>query len=87
MKMTGVRKLSYDPKNIIGGGSFGTEFIGFYFLSESSKPMPVTVKRVLRSQLIGDESVIQKEVELITKASNHPNFLRVIHTEMNEDFL
>jgi len=35
-----------------------------------------------------DESAIQlREVELMKTAKDHPNILRVIHTEMDNDFL
>lgn len=93
MAMTEVGKLSYDPNMTLGRGSFGTVFSGYYaHLDESFNPprqvySPVAVKRVDKSQV--NESVIQKvqrEVEIMKKASHHPNILNYIHTEMNNEF-
>lgn len=83
---TEVGKLSYDPKSsMLGKGSFGTVFSGFYQVS-NKKSTPVAIKRLERGSL--SESAIRKEEELLKRASsNHPNILRYIHTEMNAEFL
>ena len=82
-----VGKLSYDSKNILGEGNFGTVFSGFYtIVSRGSEwPTPVAVKRVNRGRV--DESVFQQEEKLLKTAGNHPNILSCIHTEMNAEFL
>ncbi len=82
-----VGKLSYDPKNILGRGNFGTVFSGFYMISSrgSEWSTPVAVKRVDRDQV--DESVFQQEENLMKKAASHPNILSYIHSEMNTEFL
>lgn len=92
MAMTRVGKLSYDPKKIIGRGSMGTVvFQGFHHSpSNDDKVTSVAVKRVLKSGLLndnGDESSIEREVELMQRISDHPNILRYICTEKNDDFL
>jgi len=74
-----VGHLSYDPKSIIGRGSYGTTVFKGIHLG------PVAVKRILRNEV--NDSAIQIEVELMKKAIDHPNILRYYCTEMNDDFL
>lgn len=85
--MTRIGKLGYinDVKNIVGQGSYGTVFSGFYLMSESSKPIPVAVKRVLRTYV--DDGSIEREVALMKTAGDNLNILSCVHTEMNDDFL
>lgn len=84
--MTTVGNLSYDPKHILGRGNFGTVFGGFLVhVDGTNKSIPVAVKRIERGR--ADESIIQREMEILKKASNHPNILKYIHTEMNAEFL
>jgi len=86
-----VGNLRYDPNKGLGRGSFGTVFSGFHvhllgasqFHTEHSTP--VAVKRIEKSLV--NESIFRKEEELMKKASNHPNILKLIHTEMNAEFL
>lgn len=82
-----VGKLNYDPIKILGRGSFGTVFSGFYVdsLFRPAKFTPVAVKRVEKSLI--NESIVRWEEELLKKASNHPNILNYIHTEINAEFL
>ena len=83
-----VGKLNYDPKHILGRGSFGTVFGGFHVYVESSrdaKSIKVAVKRIERGR--GNDSVIQREMDIMKKASNHPNILHYIHSEMNAEFM
>ncbi len=76
-------KLSYNSDDIIGRGSFGTiVFSGFY-----SPSTAVAVKRIQIANVKDDKLQVQKEVELMMKAKDHPNILRYIATEMNEYFL
>lgn len=87
---TTVGKLRYFPTKILGRGSFGTVFSGFYVYSDGSifrpaKSTLVAVKRVERGLI--DESVIRREEELMKKATDHPNILKLVHTEMNAEFL
>lgn len=44
------------------------------------------MKRILMTH-DADESIIEREVELMKKAEDHPNILKVIGTEMTDDFL
>jgi len=81
---TKVGKLSYDPAKILGRGRCGTVFSGFHHVSDQ-KSTPVAVKRVEKSLV--NESAIRKEEDLLKRASNHPNILKYIHTEMNAEFL
>ena len=75
--------LSYNPDDIIGRGSFGTiVFSGFY-----SPSTAVAVKRIQIANVKDDKLQVQKEVELMMKAKDHPHILRCIATEMNDDFL
>lgn len=74
-------ELSYNRKDTIGEGRFGTVFRGLY----SSRP--VAIKRMVRKYLEDESAAQLREVELMKKANNHPNILCVIHTEMNDDFL
>ena len=89
-KLKRVGKLNYDPHSIIGRGSFGVVFTGYYNSSSLAllgfgKQEPVAVKRVQRSHI--DDYSIRKEVKLMEKAGGHPNILRYYCTEMTDDFL
>ena len=78
-----VGDLSYDTKNILGEGSFGTlVFSGFY-----RNERAITVKRVQKYYLQDELDILQWEVELMNAASDHPNILRYICTEKNDDFV
>jgi len=81
-KMRVVGELSYDGSYSIGKSDSGNYvFRGLYSLR------PVAIKR-MQKKIGKDESAAQlREVELMKKADNHPNILRIIHTEMNDDFL
>lgn len=79
MESRRVGELSYDQ--LIGSGSFGAVFCGSFNGSR------VAIKRVRRNNDVDDKYVIEQEVELLKKAQNHPNILRLIHTEMNDDFV
>jgi len=81
-----IGKLKYYSDKIIGQGNFGTVFSGILRGGvHGGDNKPVAVKRLERSRV--DESLIQREVELMIKACDHPNILRYICTEMNGDFL
>lgn len=80
MMTTKIGDVRFDQKTIIGRGSYGnTVFKGFYI------DKAVAVKRVLRSEV--NEQAVQQEVELMKKAKDHPNVLRYICTDTNDDFL
>lgn len=88
MTTTKVGKLSFDQANILGKGSLGTAvYSGFYLRSTSaSKPTAVAIKRIVKTN--PDQcAVILKEAKLMKKTSHHSNVLRIIHTELNNDFL
>jgi len=85
-KMTKViGKLSYEPNDKIGQGAFGTVFSGFYNLLLYSESTPVAIKQIQISRVKEDD--IKKEVELMIKAKDHPNILRYIFMETNDDFM
>ncbi len=73
------KKLSYDPENVIGRGSFGIVYKGLYLNKQ------VAVKRIQRSHGV-DESVLQ-EVEFMMKAEAHPNSLRYICTHKDDNYV
>jgi len=82
--VTRVGKLNYIQTKIIGRGSYGTVvFQGYLGLYENYRP--VAVKRLQRSHV--NPSLIQREVELMKRASDHPNILRYIHTEIDPNFM
>ncbi len=85
--MTSIfHKLSYDPKEIIGRGGNGTTvFKGFYYEyptinrgadHNEEKKKQVAIKRIQRSYVEGDESIIKHEVDLMITVGHHPNILR-----------
>lgn len=76
-------KLVYDPNCVIGRGSSGVSVHkGCY--GDSTKT--VAAKRFNKT-FITDVSVILREVEVMEKASYHPNILRFLGIEMDENFL
>lgn len=85
-------KLRYDPNNILGRGHFSTVFSGFHVDSDGSiffpaeTSTPVAVKRVEITGLV-NESAVRLEEELMKKAGDHPNILKLIHIEMNFRFM
>jgi len=79
MKNVG-NKVSYDPNQIIGNGSYAIVYEGLY---ENTKK--VAVKRILRGQV--DEMLIKEEFHIMLKADDHPNILRCLFCEMNDDFM
>ena len=82
---THVGKLNYNQKKIIGRGSYGTIVFQGFVLGLYEKDRPAAVKRYQRSHV--NESLFNWEVELMKKASDHPNILRYIRTERDANFL
>ncbi len=79
-----VGNLVYDTSKKLGDGSFGTlVFNGFH----RDEVKPVAVKRVQRLSIRTESNILQREVELMQKASDHSNILRYICTEMDMDHL
>jgi len=76
-------KLSYNPDDIIGRGSFGTIVFGGVY----SPSTAVAVKRIQIANVKDDKLQVHKEVEIMIKAKDHPHILCYIATEMNDDFL
>ena len=74
------KKVRYDPSRIVGNGSYASVYEGLY---ENTKK--VVVKRILRGQV--DEMLLKEEVYIMLKADDHPNILRCLCCEMNDDFL
>lgn len=92
MKKVGDQ-LSYDPKNILGRGSFGIVFKGHLESkmgnnrnsSRGSDKRAVAVKRFQNSEI--EAIALQREVVLMQRAGDHPNILRYICTEKDDDFM
>lgn len=81
-----VGKVKYNPDKVIGRGNFGTVFRGILRGDiHGADEKPIAVKRVERIRV--DESLIQREVELMQKANDHPNILHYFCTEMNNEFM
>ena len=80
-----VGKLKYNKGKVVGRGSSGT-YVFRGFLGPHENGIPVAVKRMQRSPNL-DESLIQREVELLKKANDHPNIIRYIHQESDSNFL
>ena len=86
--MTRVGNLSYDSKKIIGRGNFGVVYRGNYHVVYNKSRIgisEVAVKRILSSDV--DENTFLEEVDLMIAAKDHPNILRYVCTERNDDFL
>ncbi len=78
-----VGDLTYDANHILGVGSYGTlVFSGFH-----RNNTPVAVKRVQRPFIRNELNILQTEVGLMQKASDHLNILRFICALMNIDYL
>jgi len=75
--------LSYKQDDILGRGSYGTIVFRGFFHHENDKPSSVVVKRYQSSHV--DKSLIDKEVDLIKKASGQSNILRYICTEIDTE--
>ena len=73
-------ELSYDPNDKMGQGAFGIVYSGFY-----SQFTPVAVKQIQLGRVKAED--VKEEVELMIKAKGHPNILRYISKETNEDFM
>ncbi len=80
-RMLSLGKLSYYRESIIGQGAFGTVFKGFF---EGTKP--VAVKRIQKSCTSNDELFVTREIDIMLTA-DHPNILRILCFEMNDDFM
>lgn len=78
-----IGQLEYEDsfEKHIGRGSFGVTFSGFYISSDNRQL--VAVKIIKKSQ----HDVRQMEIEVMEKASGHPNILRYICKEEDDDFL
>ena len=87
MSTSRVGKVKYYIDKVIGRGSFGTVFSGSFredmLFGRDIKP--IAIKRVERGRV--DESLIQREVELMQKANGPPYILRYFCTETDANFL
>lgn len=84
-----IGNFIYDPNKIIGYGSFGTvAFHGYLHRGDDlGVDTPVAIKRVPKSHIEDDASLIQQEEVLMKKAGDHPAILKCISTEMTDDHL
>lgn len=82
-----VGGLEFNPNDTIGRGSSGTfVFKGsFHSSPNASEPKltPVAIKRILKN-ILKENTDIQQEAKLMREASDHPNILHIIHTELND---
>lgn len=69
--------MKYSRERILGRGAFGTVFLG------TLDGVEVAVKRV---QLLDLEEGVHTREENAMKLLDHPNVLKLIHVEENEDF-
>ena len=88
-----VGKLSFanQKENIVGQSSKGTiVFKGFYYEdhgNQDGNKKQVAIKRIQRLTIDDDEIIGNHEVGLMQKAGKHPNILRYICFEKDEDFV
>lgn len=93
MKTKQVGKISYDMNTVLGRGSFSLVYSGFLEPNHNNesnlnndRPLEVAVKRLQYSSQ-QEANAIQREIELMQTAGDHPNILRYICTEENYDFV
>ncbi len=79
------RFLSYNEDIKLGRGSFSYVYQGILENDDGSSSKTVAVKRILNSEQ--DSPFVQREVELMQMAGDHPNILRYICTEKDEYFV
>lgn len=79
-----VGQFNYNPIKIVGEDSNGTIVFRGSLCLYANKP--VAVKRMQKGKQL-NELDVQREVELMTRARDHPNILRYIHQENDENFL
>ncbi len=89
-----VGKLSYNSTDILGKGSFGIVFKGFYEESRSvirQASRAVAVKRVQLSRTThnvnGESLMDNSEMDIMKRTRDHHNILGYIWTEIDEDFM
>jgi len=90
MTPTKVGKLKFNRLNVIGHGSSGTLIFRGSFRwsgSSESKPTVVAIKRIVKNPLLNESTDIHQEVEVMKTVGNHPNILRIIHTELKDGLL
>lgn len=76
-------KLTYNENNILGKGSNGFVFSGYFGDPESK--LPVAVKRVQLASTNKKEAV-QKREEDAMKGLDHPNVVKFLHVEQDYSF-
>jgi len=77
--MKHVGKLSYNSKDNIGRGAYGSVYKGFF---EGTKS--VAIKQMQRNR--SDDASIKKEAEITLNVSDHPNIIRYFCYEMDDNF-
>lgn len=86
----------YDRKNdFLGRGSYGAVFKGKLISNDGNIEKVVAIKRIDKAMLM-DEITYQTEMdtsgmlvirELIQKKLNHPNVVKLLHVDEDNDFL
>lgn len=76
-------KLTYNANNILGKGSNGFVFNG-YFIGEAENQIPVAVKRVQLAST--KKEAVQKREEDAMKGLNHPNVIQLLHVDQDDSF-
>jgi serine/threonine protein kinase len=67
------RKITFDRSNRLGEGGYGSVFLGKFNGKE------VAVKKVERFKVVENE-------ELALKQLDHPNIIKLLHSESDKDF-
>lgn len=77
-----IGKVSYNRKDLLGDGSFGTVFKGKFKESEDMPEIEVAIKRIQQINLLKNiETVVMAGIEL------HPNVLKYYCIEEDDDFV
>ncbi len=82
--MTNEWKINYDKKDILGRGNYGIVYKGkLVNLNNDSVFFDVAIKRLVSAMLAKPSSV---ERELEQRKLDHPNVVKLLHDEEDEDF-
>lgn len=79
-KMRRIQQISYDSNRILGKGAFGVVFPGTIASTDGQVEISVAVKRVTI------ENINKREEIALNTLMDHPNVIKLFHTEQNQDF-
>ncbi len=79
-------RISYDRKVILGRGTFGRIFHGNLINKETGLvEMEVAIKRIVIDEVPESEQIFLDR-EMVQLELNHPNVVKLLHWEDQEDF-